>query len=82
MRIFVIQGCVTRACYIWLLPIIASLFFFSSPGLLAIQLNFTGQGFPGGPGFPGGTVVKNTPANAEDIGSITRLGRFHVLQGS
>jgi len=56
--------------------------FFPSPGLLAIQLNFTGQDFPGGLGFPGGTVVKNTPANAGDIDSITGLGRFHVPQGS
>ena len=27
-------------------------------------------------GFPGGTVVKNLPANAGDIGSILGLGRF------
>ena len=25
--------------------------------------------------FPGGLVVKNLPANAEDMGSIPRLGR-------
>ena len=27
---------------------------------------------------PGGLVVKNLPANAEDMGSIPGLGRFHV----
>ena len=26
-------------------------------------------------GFPGGSVVKNLPANAEDLGLISRLGR-------
>ena len=26
--------------------------------------------------FPGGSVVKNTPANAGDTGSIPELGRF------
>ena len=31
-----------------------------------------GQGW----GFPGGSVVKNPPANAEDMGSIPGLGRF------
>ena len=29
--------------------------------------------------FPGGTIDKNPPANAEDICSIPGLGRFHVL---
>ena len=29
-------------------------------------------------GFPGGTVVKNTPANAGDMGSSPGLGRFHM----
>ena len=28
---------------------------------------------------PGGPVVKNTPANAGDMGSNLSLGRFHVL---
>ena len=28
--------------------------------------------------FPGGTVHKNLPANAEDVGSIPGLGRFHM----
>ena len=28
-------------------------------------------------GFPGDSVVKNTPANAGDVGSIPRLGRSH-----
>ena len=31
-----------------------------------------------GSGFPGGAVVKNPPANAEDMGSIPGLGRSHM----
>ena len=27
--------------------------------------------------MPGGSVVKNSPANAGDIGSVPELGRFH-----
>ena len=30
-------------------------------------------------GFPGGSVVKNLPANAGDMGSIHNLGRSHIL---
>ena len=33
-------------------------------------------------GFPGGSVVKNPPANAGDTGSIPDQGRFHKLGGS
>ena len=33
-------------------------------------------------GFPGGTVVKNPPANTGDIGSSSGPGRFHMLQSS
>ena len=29
-------------------------------------------------GFPGGAVVKNLPANAEDTGSSPGLGRSHM----
>ena len=29
--------------------------------------------------FPGGTVDKNLPANAEDVGSIPGPGRAHML---
>ena len=29
--------------------------------------------------FPGGPVVKNTPANAGDVGSNPNQGRFHML---
>ena len=29
-------------------------------------------------GFPGGSVVKNSPANAGDIGSIPDPGRSHM----
>ena len=29
--------------------------------------------------FPGGTVVKNPPANAQDTGSIPGPGRSHML---
>ena len=32
--------------------------------------------------FPGGTVDKNPPANAEDMGSIPGLGRSHMPQSS
>ena len=32
--------------------------------------------------FPGGTVVKNPPANAGDTGSIPGLGRFHMLRSN
>ena len=34
------------------------------------------------PGFPGGLVVKNLPANAGDVGLIPGLGRSHMLQSS
>ena len=30
-------------------------------------------------GFPGGSVVKNMPANARDMSSIPGLGRSHML---
>ena len=33
-------------------------------------------------GFPGGTVVKNPPANAGDTGSIPGPGRSHVRWSS
>ena len=32
--------------------------------------------------FPGGPVVKNPSASAEDTGSIPGLGRFHMLWGN
>ena len=32
--------------------------------------------------FPGGTVVKNPPANAGDTGSIPGPGRSHMLQSN
>ena len=32
--------------------------------------------------FPGGTVVKNPPANAGDMGSSPGLGRSHMLQSN
>ena len=32
--------------------------------------------------FPGGTVVKNPPANAGDTGSSPGLGRSHVPRSS
>ena len=31
-------------------------------------------------GFPGGSMVKNLPANAGDVGLIPGLGRSHMLQ--
>ena len=33
-------------------------------------------------GFPGGTVVKNPPANAGDTGSSPGLGRSHMPRGN
>jgi len=32
--------------------------------------------------FPGGSVVKNLPADAGDTGSNPDLGRFHVLRSN
>ena len=32
--------------------------------------------------FPGGTTVKNLPANAEDTGSIPGPGRSHMLRSN
>ena len=32
--------------------------------------------------FPGGTVVKNPPANAGDMGSIPGPGRTHMLRSN
>ena len=32
--------------------------------------------------FPGGAVVKNPPANAEDTGSNPGPGRSHLLQNN
>ena len=34
------------------------------------------------PGLPGGSVIKNPPANAGDTGSIPDLGRSHMPQSS
>ena len=36
----------------------------------------------GGRGFPGGSAVKNPPADVGDIGSVPDLGRSHMLQSS
>ena len=33
-------------------------------------------------GFPGGSVVKNPPANAGDVGLIPDLGRSHMSQSN
>ena len=35
-----------------------------------------------GPGFPGGAVVENPPANAGDMGSSPGLGRSHMLRSN
>ena len=32
--------------------------------------------------FPGGPLVRNVPASAEDMGAIPGLGRFYTPQGS
>ena len=33
-------------------------------------------------GFPGGSVVRNPPADAGDMGSIAGPGRSHMLQSN
>ena len=33
-------------------------------------------------GFPGGSVVKNPPANAGDTGLSSGLGRYHMPQSN
>ena len=33
-------------------------------------------------GFPGGSVIKNPPAKAGDLGSISDPGRFYMLQSN
>ena len=45
---------------------------------------FHTQGKAGGlgKGSPGGSVVKNPPANAGDTGSIPDLGKFHMPQSN
>ena len=42
------------------------------------QFGRTSRNFPVLPGFPGGSVAKNLPANAGDQGSIPDLGRSHM----
>ena len=37
---------------------------------------------PMGGGFPGGTVVKNPPANVGDMGSSPGPGRSHMSQSN
>ena len=32
--------------------------------------------------FPGGAVDRNLPVNAEGMGSIPGLGRFHIVQSN
>ena len=36
----------------------------------------------GGEDVPGGLVVKNPPANAGNMGSISGPGRFHIPRGN
>ena len=43
---------------------------------------FCFEGKIGSVGFPGGSVVKNPPANAGDAGSIPGPGRSHMLQSN
>ena len=38
--------------------------------------------FESGQDFPGGTVVKNLPANAGDMGSSPGPGRSHMLRSN
>ena len=46
-----------------------------------LSLNNVGMCNPG-LGFPGGSVVKNLPASAGDMGSIPGPGRSHMLQSN
>ena len=46
------------------------------------KLNDTFQRLKAVQGFPGGAVVENLPANAEDKGSSPGLGRSHMLRSS
>ena len=41
-----------------------------------------GQSKDGAPGFPGGPVDENLPANAGDMGLIPGPGRFYRSQSS
>ena len=46
------------------------------PSIILLNYKYTGKG------FPGGTVVKNPPANAGDTGSIRGPGRSHIPQSN
>ena len=47
-----------------------------------LYLNKTGRKITERRDFPGGAVVKNPPANAEDMGSSPGPGRSHMLQSN
>ena len=44
------------------------------------DLRFFTESYPGGKGFPGGSVVKNPPTNAGDVGFILGLGQGYPLE--
>ena len=60
------------------------IFFFSlqSTPLISSDLEKKKKKRSGGLGFPGGPVVKNRPANEEDMGSIPGPGRCHMPQSN
>ena len=49
-----------------------AIFFLKEVELLTFRNNLKAMG------FPGGSVVKNSPANPGDVASIPDLGRFHM----
>ena len=56
-------------------PAVAGKFFATGPpGKLRVRPKTVGKG------FPGGSMVKNQPANARDIGLIPEPGRSHTIQ--
>ena len=65
-----------RAIYVYDIKLLNDCCFHASPGGLRVGL---GKVKTGGRGFPGGSVVKNPPANAGDTGSIPDSGRSHML---
>ena len=48
---------------------------YSGTYVFAVLLVLGAEGHPGPGGFPGGSLIKNPPANAGDMGLIPGLGR-------
>ena len=58
------------------------IFFFQLQTMLAAQVSNLFWSNALGQGFPGGSVVKNPPANAEDMGSTPDPGRSYLPRNS